>query len=463
MTDQRSTNPTKPDDHSAEGGRSGDPGAGDQRRTRRAAPPASGERSATQSLALKIVRAGFFILFITVTLLAVLNVDNIQSGAGSPLTENYALTIIAAVIIGALIVAVDVFTPRKRVATLFAVFFAIIGGLVVTGALGLVVDLLARLWEFNRAESVVATIKVLAGICVCYLAIAVVLQTQDDFRLVIPYVEFAKQIRGVRPMLLDTSIMIDARIVDVAATGALQAPLVIPQFVIDELHALADSGDRLKRAKGRRGLAIVARLQRMASLDVSIDETHVPGKAVDQMLVDLAQQMPATVVTVDLGLARVAEIQNVPVLNLNDLAVALKAPVAAGDRITIAITREGEQAGQGVGYLDDGTMVVVEHAADRVGKQVAAEVTTSMQTTAGKLVFARLDRSGSPTPESSNEADEPGSAPDQADPSAGKATRLPLPPLPEESEPEAEPRPSSKRSPLGPGGRQRPTARNPRR
>ena len=462
MTHQRSSIPPATDPTPA-GGRSGDRTDRAQRRTRRAAPPPSGERSSTQSLALKIVRAGFFILFITVTLLAVLNVDNIQSGAGSPLTENYALTIFAAVVIGALIVAVDVFTPRKRVATLFAVFFAIIGGLVVTGALGLVVDLLARLWEFNRAESVVATIKVLAGICVCYLAIAVVLQTQDDFRLVIPYVEFAKQIRGVRPMLLDTSILIDARIVDVAATGALQAPLVIPQFVIDELHALADSGDRLKRAKGRRGLAIVARLQRMPALDVSIDETHVPGKAVDQMLVDLAQQMPATVVTVDLGLARVADIQNVPVLNLNDLAVALKAPVAAGDRISIAITREGEQAGQGVGYLEDGTMVVVENAADRVGQQVGAEVTTSMQTTAGKLVFARLDRTGSPRPGGPVGADEPDPAAENADQSAERATRLPLPPLAEQTESEPEARPASKRNPLGPGGRQRPTARNPRR
>ncbi|MCA9287992.1 MAG: hypothetical protein KDA05_05375, partial [Phycisphaerales bacterium] len=180
MTDQRSPNPTAPEHPAATGGQDADPGGASQRRTRRPAAPPSGERAASQGLALKIVRAGFFILFMTVTLLAVLNVDNIQSGAGSPLTENYALTIIAAVVIGALIVAVDVFTPRKRVATLFAIFFAIIGGLVVTGALGLVVDLLARLWEFNRAESVVATIKVLAGICVCYLAIAVVLQTQDD-------------------------------------------------------------------------------------------------------------------------------------------------------------------------------------------------------------------------------------------------------------------------------------------
>ena len=165
-----------------------------------------------------------------------------------------------------------------------------------TYALGSVIDLLGDGLRHDHADGrrrSSSPSRSSSASRLCYLGITTVLQTQDDFRLVIPYVEFAKQIRGPRPLLLDTSALIDARIADLADTGIIQSPVVIPHFVVAELQLLADSSDKLKRARGRRGLDVIARLQRAAALDVSIDETAVPGKAVDQMLVELARRMPA--------------------------------------------------------------------------------------------------------------------------------------------------------------------------
>jgi uncharacterized protein YacL len=202
-------------------------------------------------------------------------------------------------------------------------------------------------------------------------------------------VEFAKQIRGPRPLLLDSSALIDARIVDLATTGMVQTPMVAPRFVLLELQALADSSDKLNRTKGRRGLDAVAKLQRTPGVDITVDETPMPGKSVDQMLVELARIMPAVVVTTDANLNRVAGIQNVPVLNLNDVANALKPSLIPGSEMTIAVIRAGEQAGQGIGYLDDGTMVVIEDGEGAVGGETRVEVTSAMQTSAGRLIFAR--------------------------------------------------------------------------
>jgi rRNA-processing protein FCF1 len=217
-----------------------------------------------------------------------------------------------------------------------------------------------------------------------------VLQTQDDFRLVIPYVEFSKQIRGVRPVLVDTSALVDGRIADIAATNFVQSPLVIPRFVVQELQTLADSGDAMKRSKGRRGLDVITKLQRQGTVDVSIDDTYVSGKAVDQMLVELARVTGAMVLTGDVGLARVASINSVMVLNLNDLANATRMSLVPGETITLRLMKPGEQRGQGVGYLPDGTMVVAEDGGGHIGETVQMTVTSSLQTSAGRLIFARI-------------------------------------------------------------------------
>jgi uncharacterized protein YacL len=340
-----------------------------------------------RSLMLRVVRMAFAVIVVTV---AILNAAQSTFEAGVPW---WVPVLIAAFLITGGIV-VDLFTPNKKISSISSVFLGILGGMLATVALGSIMDLLLQTTipeprALAAIQPLVTNIKVMLGITLCYLGVTTVLQTQDDFRLVIPYVEFSKVMRGPRPLLLDTSALIDARISDVAQTGIIQTPIIVPRFVVAELQILADAHDKLKRARGRRGLDVVKRLQRSA-LDVSVDETLVPGKAVDQMLVELARRMPATIVTTDMGLARVAEIHGIPILNLNDVANALKPALVPGETLVLRLVKPGEQPGQAVGYLDDGTMVVTDGATHRIGEDAAVMVTSTLQTSAGRLIFARL-------------------------------------------------------------------------
>jgi uncharacterized protein YacL len=357
-----------------------------QSQTSAYAPGDAAERQRT--LLVRIVRMAFFILIITI---AILHAP--QATASDSANISWWVPVLIAVALVAVALAVDLATPNKKISAISGVFFGIFAGMLATIALTSIIDLLLQNWVepkfLKDIGPFLQTVRLLLGITLCYLGITTVIQTQDDFRLVIPYVEFAKQIRGPKPLLLDTSVLIDARIVDLGATGLLQAPLVIPHFVVAELQLLADSADRMKRAKGRRGLDVIGRLQRAPALDVTIDESPVAGKNVDQMLVELGRRMPATIVTTDVALARIAQIQGVTVLNLNDVANALKPALIPGETLTVRPIKVGEQPGQGVGYLDDGTMIVIEQAADRIGQDVFVEVTSSMQTSAGRLIFAR--------------------------------------------------------------------------
>ncbi len=305
---------------------------------------------------------------------------------------------------------VDRFTPNKKVSTISGVFLGLLVGMLASVVLGQVIELVIQTWGVNKAaiaylRPLMGTINVMVGLCLCYLGVTTVLQTQDEFRIVIPYVEFAKQIRGVRPIVLDTSALIDGRIADVAATGIIQAPLVVPRFVLAELQLMADAGDKFKRAKGRRGLDIVARLQRQGTIDVKIDDTRVQALSVDQMLVELSQKLGGgRLMTTDLALTRVAQIHGVMVLNLHEIANTLKPTLISGQQLLLRLVKPGEQAGQAVGYLEDGTMVVAEAAAHKIGQEALLLVTGSMQTTAGRLVFARLLEPGEFDPGSTVDA-----------------------------------------------------------
>lgn len=357
-----------------------------------------------KAIIIRVVRAGFLILMVTFALLAALQQQQSDKKVFSPDVRWWmpvGVSLAVAMVMFAAAVLIDFATPKKKISMITGVMLGIIAGVLATAALGFVIDLLLESWVQNAQaldvlRPVVISFKVLIGLSLCYIGVTTVLQTQDDFRLVVPYVEFAKQIRGVRPMLLDTTMLIDGRLVDVAATGFLQAPIVIPRFVINELQTLADSQDPLKRAKGRRGLEFTARLQRTARLDVTIDETPVPGKAVDQMLLDRARTMPAILVTSDVALAQVAKIENISTLNINDLANAMKTSLVPGESLQVRLIRPGEQPGQAVGYLPDGTMVVTENGASRLGQAVDLTVTSSLQTSAGRLVFAKITESQAP-------------------------------------------------------------------
>jgi uncharacterized protein YacL len=192
--------------------------------------------------------------------------------------------------------------------------------------------------------------------------------------------------------ILDTSVIIDGRIADIAETGFLDGIVVIPQFVLRELQLVADSADSLKRNRGRRGLDILQRIQKIATINVQIVEDDFPTvREVDLKLIELAKMYEAKIITNDFNLNKVAQLQGVAVLNINELANALKPIVLPGETMKVFILKEGKEYNQGVAYLDDGTMVVVDNARKLIGKNVDIAVTSVLQTTAGKMIFGKFD------------------------------------------------------------------------
>ena len=196
--------------------------------------------------------------------------------------------------------------------------------------------------------------------------------------------------RGEIPKILDTSVIIDGRIADVCETGFLEGPFIIPQFILRELQHIADSPDPLKRNRGRRGLDILNRLQKQSDLEVRISDQDFPKlPEVDAKLIELAKRINGRIITNDFNLNKVAELLGLTVLNINQLTNALKPVVLPGETIHIQILKEGKEPGQGVAYLDDGTMVVVEEGRKIIGKELDVVVTSVLQTTAGRMIFAR--------------------------------------------------------------------------
>lgn len=344
-------------------------------------------------MTLYILRGAFVLLATIVTLLYVL--PRADDQANLNYTQIVVVTL-GTIAITSVIVAVDVFNKRKKLSALSGVFLGLIAGLVAAYALKFPIDLIGLMITEGKDPlqvkfilSLIEGIKVLLGIFTCYLGISLVMQTKDDFRFVIPYVEFAKQIRGNRPILLDTSILIDGRIVDVVQTQLVQGMLVVPKFVLHELQTIADSADKLRRARGRRGLDMLQQLQNVQMIDVSIDDADVEGHNVDQKLLSLASQIQARVMTNDYNLGKIAKVRGVDIINLNDLAQALRPVVLPGEPMEVKIVKPGEAYNQGVGYLEDGTMVVVENARHRQGEIISLAVTSTLQTSAGRMIFGK--------------------------------------------------------------------------
>jgi uncharacterized protein YacL len=231
----------------------------------------------------------------------------------------------------------------------------------------------------------------------CYICVSTLVQTKDDFRFIIPYVEFSKQVKGGRPLVLDTSVIIDGRIADICDTKIIDTQLIVPRFVLQELQNIADSADKLKRNRGRRGMDMLKRMQNNPKVDLKIHEGTSPElrdvDEVDQRLVILAKSLGARVVTNDYNLNKVAQLQGVEVINLNELANAMKSVALPGENLTVRLIKPGDQIGQGIGYLDDGTMVVAEQGRSHIGQEVAITVTSILQTPAGRMIFGRVDKS----------------------------------------------------------------------
>jgi uncharacterized protein YacL len=216
--------------------------------------------------------------------------------------------------------------------------------------------------------------------------------SRDEFSLIIPYVRFARETTQHEPLVVDTNIIIDGRIADLCATGFLSRSLIVPRFILDELQLLADSHDPTKRERGRRGLEILNQLQRAKDMELTIHNTTDDDAdlGIDARLVRAAKVLKARLLTNDYALAQVARLQQVPVLNLADLTRALRPALVAGDEIDLALLKEGREPHQAVGYLPDGTMIVVNHARAHVGKTRTVIVGSALQTAAGRLIFAEL-------------------------------------------------------------------------
>ncbi len=334
------------------------------------------------------------------------------------------LSMTIAVAVGVLVVCVDILSPRRKLAIFAGTFFGLLIGVVVSYALSFAVRLIIE--QANQYLSrplldpgqYVAFANLLIGVTCCYLSISFVLQTKDDFRFIIPYVEFSKQTKGARPILLDTSVLIDGRIGDIAGTGILESQLVVPRFVLEELQLVADHSDGLKRNRGRRGLDVLTKLRNGRADVVLYESTRTSDRnaTVDQRLMDLARELNARVLSNDYNLSKVAQLREVDVININDLANALKPVVLPGERMVVRLVKAGEEAGQAVGYLSDGTMVVVEGARQHLNEDAEFVVTRALQTSAGRMIFGRLPAADStpagggprrPRPRSDSESSAP--------------------------------------------------------
>jgi uncharacterized protein YacL len=289
------------------------------------------------------------------------------------------------------------FRAKLRQISARTLFFGIIGLI-----LGLLISVLISFPLAALSEPLNRWLPLISAVFLGYFGIYIFVSRQNDV------FSFWKSLSGatdqdgarsgsnksVRQILLDTSVIIDGRIADIARTGFLSGELLIPGFVLNELQYIADSSDNLRRQRGRRGLEVLAQMQKDPLIPVNISDIDVEGsRQVDDKLVILAKQLRVPVLTNDFNLNRVAELQGVTILNINELANAVKAVYLPGEVLPVRVIQEGRESGQGVGYLDDGTMVVVQGGNNSIGIEMNTVVTKVLQTAAGRMIFARIENS----------------------------------------------------------------------
>jgi len=343
-----------------------------------------------KNLTIWVLRALFFLAMTGLGFLAARQLSEVYEPLGQGLAPFLMMAILAALALG--IIVVDIAFPRKSISTISAIVFGLIVGFILAAFFKNILAL-TFLAEKNELEAVFMQVFT---VVFSFIAITIILQTKDEFRFVIPYVEFAKEKRGERPTILDTSVIIDGRIGDLVETNLMTAPLIIPRFVLQEIHTLADSSIKLKRNRGRRGLDVLNKLQKSEKVRIEINESKLENiDQVDSKLVHLARKMDARVMTTDFNLNKVAQLQGVDVVNLNDVSNAMKAVVLPGESIRVKVIKQGEEIGQGVGYLDDGTMVVIDQGKGHIGEEIQILVTSVLQTSAGRMVFGRTEGTNS--------------------------------------------------------------------
>jgi len=288
-------------------------------------------------------------------------------------------------LIGVLVVLVDLLLKGFSLRGLSAMTFGLAVG-------SLIAFFLSVSPLFKSGDPQVVYLFQLALFIICsYLGAVIALRGKDEFNLVIPYVRFVPHDVDVPLVVVDTSALIDGRVAKVCEAGFINAALIIPRFVLEELQHVADAAEPLRQARGRRGLEVLNDLRRIRNLDLRIHESEVSKRQdVDAKLVFLAQSMRAKLLTTDYNLAKMAEFHGVPWLNLNNLARALRQEVLVGDTVEIDLVKLGKEEGQAVGFLEDGSMVVVNAARAYVGRHVNAEIMSVLPSGGGKMLFARF-------------------------------------------------------------------------
>lgn len=287
--------------------------------------------------------------------------------------------------IGVFVVLIDVMLKGFSLRGLSAITFGL--------GIGLLLSFLVSVSPlFEKGEPQIIYLVRLALFLICpYIATVIALRGKDEFNLVIPYVRFVPHDVDVPVVVVDTSVLIDGRIARVCEAGFLNAALVIPRFVLRELQTVADSPDAHKQSRGRRGLEVLNELRKIKNIDIRTPESEVTKREdVDAKLVFLAQSMRAKLLTTDYNLAKMAEFQGVSWLNLNALAKSLRPEVMLGEHLEVDLMKAGKEDDQAVGFLEDGSMVVVSAARKLIGQRVHAEVVSVLPTAGGKMIFARL-------------------------------------------------------------------------
>ncbi len=340
---------------------------------------------------LIVLRLTYLLLLATAALLPF--VGDMTDTSESVVVSDYAGAFILLVGLGSLVVLVDVFTPEKRLANVIAIYFGVVVGLVSAYALSGLIDLAARTWYLTAAPwpAYLLMGKLALGITFCYLAVSIVLATKDDFRIVLPYVEFTRRSKGSRPLVVDTSVLVDARFAKFLQSGMVDTSIVVPEFVLGELQALADSSESSKRDRGRRGFkSLQAIREYRGGSNVVLEPYDPPGHGVDEKLVALSERLQGRLLTLDSNLRAIAKVRGLATVDLELASQALRPLGNLGSEFELQLEKAGEQPGQAVGRLPDGTMVVVEDAEDHIGEMVACETTNTVRTNAGNLVFARI-------------------------------------------------------------------------
>ncbi len=286
------------------------------------------------------------------------------------------------VLLGLLIIVLELTSKRVSVKGLSAAVFGIVFGILFARLMIEVFKLMHMPEEVNGVLIVIFA----------YLGMVMALRGKDEFNIIIPYVKLRREDQREEIIVLDTSVIIDGRIADICHTKFIEGKLVIPRFVLKELQQIADSADPIKRNRGRRGLDMLNKIRKSGHMEVKIHEEDLPEiHDVDAKLIKLAKMLNAKVFTNDYNLNKIAELQGVSVLNINELANALKPVVIPGELMEAKIVKEGKEYNQAVAYLDDGTMVVIDNARQLIGQTVKVLVTSVLQTAAGRMIFAKLE------------------------------------------------------------------------